>query len=192
MKLIVGLGNPGNEYKNTRHNVGFNLIDYICKQRNLNIDKEQFNAKYAVTRVDGERVLMIKPLSYMNLSGVVVKKYVDYFKLNNEDVLVIQDDIDMPLGRVKIITNSSSGGHNGIKDIERNLKGKNYVRLKIGIGKDSNIDSKDYVLSKFSDEELEKLNVIYSKLESIVDDFCLISYDRMMNKYNKRDILHND
>lgn len=192
MKLIVGLGNPGDEYKNTRHNVGFNLIDYICKINNLNIDKEQFNAKYAVTRVDGERVLLVKPLSYMNLSGVVVKKFVDYFKLNNEDVLVVQDDLDMPLGRVKIITNSSSGGHNGIKDIERNLKGKNFIRLKIGIGKDFNIDSKDYVLSKFSKDDLDKLDIIYSKFDNIISDFCLISLDKMMNKYNKRDILHND
>lgn len=192
MKLIVGLGNPGDEYKNTRHNVGFDLINYICKINNLNIDKEQFNAKYAVTRVDGERVLLIKPLSYMNLSGVVVKKFVDYFKLNNEDVLVVQDDLDMPLGRVKIITNSSSGGHNGIKDIERNLKGKNFIRLKIGIGKDSNINSKDYVLSKFSNDDLDKLEIIYSKFDNIINDFCLISLDKMMNKYNNRDVLHND
>ena len=192
MKLIVGLGNPGDEYKNTRHNVGFDLINYICKINNLNIDKEQFNAKYAVTRVDGERVLLIKSLSYMNLSGVVVKKFVDYFKLNNEDVLVVQDDLDMPLGRVKIITNSSSGGHNGIKDIERNLKGKNFIRLKIGIGKDSNINSKDYVLSKFSNDDLDKLEIIYSKFDNIINDFCLISLDKMMNKYNNRDVLHND
>lgn len=192
MKLIVGLGNPGSDYKNTRHNIGFELIDYICYKSNITIDKEQFNAKYAVTRVDGERVLMIKPLSYMNLSGGVVKKYVDYFKLSPEDVLVIQDDIDMPIGRVKIVTNSSSGGHNGIKDIEKNLKSKKYVRLKIGIGKNSNIDTKDYVLSKFSSSERYMLNKIYSKLDNITEDFCLISLERMMNKYNKKNILLSD
>ena len=118
MKLIVGLGNPGLEYKDTRHNVGFDLVNLICKKNEIDISKKQFNAYYGVTRVDGERVVFIKPLSYMNLSGGVVRRYVDYFKINPEDVLVIQDDIDMPLGRTKIVTNSSSGGHNGIKDIE--------------------------------------------------------------------------
>lgn len=192
MKLIVGLGNPGNEYKNTRHNVGFGLVDYICKKNNIDINKEQFNAKYGVTRIDGERVILIKPLSFMNLSGGVVKKYLDYFKLNPEDVLVIQDDVDMPIGRIKIVTNSSSGGHNGIKDIEKNLKSKYYVRLKIGIGKDSDIGTRDYVLSKFSQSDIESLNKIYEKLGDIINDFCLISLDRMMNKYNKRNILLSD
>ena len=192
MKLIVGLGNPGKEYEHTRHNVGFGLIDYICKKNNIDIEKKQFNAEYAVTRVDGERVILIKPLSYMNLSGDVVKKFVDYFKLNPEDVLVIQDDLDMPIGRVKIVTNSSSGGHNGIKDIEKHLKSKNYVRLKIGIGKDRNIDSRDYVLSKFNQQDIDNLNEIYGKLFDIYKDFCLISLERMMNKYNKRNILLSD
>lgn len=191
MKLIVGLGNPGVEYNNTRHNVGFELLDYICKKQNIDFTKEQFNAKYAVTRIDGERILMIKPLSYMNLSGGVVKKFVDYFKLSPEDVLVIQDDLDMPLGRVKIVQNSSSGGHNGIKDIEKNLKSKEYIRLKIGIGKSSQMDTKDYVLSKFSEEEKKNLEEIYKKLENVINDFCFISIERMMNKYNKRNILDN-
>lgn len=189
MKLIVGLGNPGLEYIHTRHNVGFDLLDYICKKNNIDFTKQQFNANYAVTRVDGERILMIKPLSYMNLSGGVVKKFVDYFKLLPEDILVIQDDLDMPLGRVKIVKNSSSGGHNGIKDIEKNLKSKDYVRLKIGIGKNKEIDTKDYVLSKFSKEETKELEEIYNKLLEIPTDFCLISVERMMNKYNKRSIL---
>lgn len=186
MKLIVGLGNPGEQYKNTRHNVGFSLLDYFCKKNNIDFSKEQFNAKYAVTRIDGERVILIKPLSYMNLSGTVVKKFVDYFKLLPEDVLVIQDDLDLPLGRVKIVKDSTSGGHNGIKDIEKNLKSKNYVRLKIGIGNNDMIDTKDYVLSKFSDSELILLDKIYNNLVDIVSDFCLISLDRMKNKYNKR------
>lgn len=192
MKLIVGLGNPGIEYENTRHNVGFALLDYICKKNNIDFSKEQFNAKYAVIRIDGERVLMIKPLSYMNLSGRVVKKFVDYFKILPEDVFVIQDDLDMPLGRVKIVKNSSSGGHNGIKDIERNLKSKKYVRLKIGIGKNFQIDTKDYVLSKFSGEELKQLVKIYEKLENVIKDYCLISIERMMNKYNKRNMIDNN
>ena len=187
MKLIVGLGNPGDEYKNTRHNVGFSFLDYICKKNNIDFTKKQFNAIYGVTRVDGERVLLIKPLSFMNLSGGVVKKFVDYFKLLPEDILVVQDDLDLPLGRVKIVKNSSSGGHNGIKDIERNLKSKDYIRLKIGIGNDRKYDTKDYVLSKFSLDEQKKLELIYEKIDKIMNDCCLMSPDIMKNKYNKRD-----
>lgn len=186
MKLIVGLGNPGIEFENTRHNVGFDLLDYICKKKGLIFDKEKFNAKYVFTKVDGERVLLIKPLSFMNLSGTVVKKYVDYFKLSSEDILVIHDDLDMQLGRTKIVFDSRSGGHNGIKDIEKNLKTKKYVRLKIGISNDKNEDTRNYVLGKFTKKDMEILNNTYERLLNIVDDFCLISLERLMNKYNCR------
>lgn len=186
MKLIVGLGNPGIEYKNTRHNVGFEFLDYLCKKKNISFEKEKFNAQYVFTKVDGERVLLIKPLSYMNLSGTVVKKYVDYFKLSPEDILVIQDDLDMPLGRTKIVFDSRSGGHNGIKDIEKNLKTKKYVRLKIGISNNKEIETKDYVLGKFNNDDLKYLNETYERLSNLIDDFCLISIDRMMNKYNRK------
>lgn len=186
MKLIVGLGNPGEEYENTRHNIGYELLDYICEKKGIKFEKEKFNAKYVFFRVDGERVLLIKPLSYMNLSGTVVKKYVDYFKLLPEDILIIQDDLDMNLGRIKIVTNSRSGGHNGIKDIEQKLKTKKYIRLKIGISKNKDMEVKDYVLSKFNSDEQKILNDTYSRLETVIDDFCLISLDRMMNKYNHK------
>lgn len=186
MKLVVGLGNPGIEYKNTRHNVGFEFLDYLCKKKNISFEKEKFNAKYVFTKVDGERVLLIKPLSYMNLSGTVVKKFVDYFKLLPEDILVIQDDLDMPLGRTKIVFDSRSGGHNGIKDIEKNLKTKKYVRLKIGISNNKEIETKDHVLGKFTSDDLKLLNETYDRLSNLIDDFCLISIDRMMNKYNRK------
>lgn len=186
MKLIVGLGNPGSEFENTRHNVGFEFLDYICEKKGLTFDKEKFNAKYAFTKVDGERVLLIKPLSFMNLSGTVVKKYVDYFKLVPEDILIIHDDLDMPLGRTKIVFDSRSGGHNGIKDIEKSLKTKKYVRLKIGISNNKNIETKDYVLGKFTKNDKEVLNNTYERLLNVIDDFCFISLERMMNKYNHK------
>lgn len=186
MKLVVGLGNPGLEYKNTRHNIGFELLDYIAHKKGLEFNKKEFNASYVVTRIDGERVVLIKPLSYMNLSGEVVKKYVDYFKLDINDVLVIHDDLDMNFGRIKIVKNSSSGGHNGVKDIERNLKSKDYTRLKIGIGKSSVMETSDFVLSKFNKDEIGELNKLYESLIDILDDFCLISSQRLMNKYNSK------
>lgn len=121
MKLIVGLGNPGIEFKDTRHNVGFSLLDYICASKKINFDKVKFNAEYVDLCISGEKVIFIKPLSYMNLSGSVVKKFVDFYKISLNDILIIQDDLDMNLGRIKIVYDSSSGGHNGIKDIERCL-----------------------------------------------------------------------
>lgn len=186
MKLVVGLGNPGCEYENTRHNVGFQLLDVIADNKGLVFNKEKFNAKYCECNIEGERVVFVKPLSYMNLSGGVVSKFVSFYKININDILVIQDDLDMCLGRVKIVHNSSSGGHNGIKDIERCLGTREYTRVKIGIANDKNVDTKDYVLGKFSLDEKKILDDNYKNMIDIVDDFCSISLDRLMSKYNHK------
>lgn len=186
MKLIVGLGNPGKEYEKTKHNIGFSLLDFIADERNLKFSGEKFRAKYLEYSYNGEKVMLIKPLSYMNLSGGVVKKFMDFYKVHLDDVLVIQDDLDMNFGRVKIVYNSSSGGHNGIKDIEKCLGSRLYARLKIGIGNNKEIDTKDYVLGNFSRNELKELENIYKKLVYVVDDFCDISLERLMSKYNNK------
>ena len=105
MKLIVGLGNPGKEYENTRHNIGFQLLDLIASKKGLEINKDKFNAKYCECNVNGEKVILVKPLSYMNLSGTVVSKFVSFYKLETKDILIIQDDLDMRVGRIKIVHN---------------------------------------------------------------------------------------
>ena len=134
MKLIVGLGNPGNEYKNTRHNIGFEVLDFIANKNGLQFRKDRkFNAMSVDMIVNGEKVLLIKPLSYMNLSGTVVFRYVNFYNLSSTDVLVIQDDLDMEFGKTRILFDSSSGGHNGIKNILRNLQDLRLVFLKIKI-----------------------------------------------------------
>lgn len=186
MKLIVGLGNPGQEYQNTRHNIGFSLLDYIVKEKGLKFKKEKFNAKFLEYNYNGEKIIFVKPLSYMNLSGKVVSHFVNFYKIDLDDILIIQDDLDMNFGKIKIVFNSSSGGHNGIKDIERNLGSKKYARLKIGIANDKNIDTKDYVLGKFNNDELKVLESDFKKLVYVVDDFCDISLDRLMSKYNNK------
>lgn len=186
MKLIVGLGNPGLEYINTRHNIGFSLLDYIASLKQLSFNKEKFNAKFLEYNYNGEKVIFIKPLSYMNLSGFVVKKFVDFYKISLRDILVIQDDLDMSFAKIKFVFNSSSGGHNGIKDIEKNLGSKEYTRLKIGISNDKLMDTKDYVLGKFNDEELKNLDEVYKKLGNVVDDFCDLSLELLMSKYNNK------
>lgn len=186
MKLIVGLGNPGREYENTRHNIGFSLLDYIASDKKLEFKGVKFNAEYLDFYIGDEKVMFIKPLSFMNLSGGVIKKYVDFYKINLDDILVIQDDLDMNMGRIKIVYDSSSGGHNGIKDIENHLGSRKYVRLKIGIAKDKRMDTKNYVLGKFSDDELKILRDDYDYLVNVVDDFCNLSLDRLMSKYNRK------
>ncbi len=186
MRLIVGLGNPGKEYENTRHNIGFKLLNYIAKNNNLEFSRNKFNGDYIEMSIDGEKVILLKPLSYMNLSGGVVEKFVSFYKISLDDILVIQDDLDMSFGRVKIVYDSSSGGHNGIKDIERCLGSKEYARLKIGIANDKSVDTKDYVLGKFTDEEETVLLSVFKDLVNVIDDFCTMSLDRLMSKYNHK------
>lgn len=186
MKLIVGLGNPGREYENTRHNVGFQLLDYIASSKGLDFNREKFNGKYLEFSVNGEKVILLKPLSFMNLSGSVVARFVSFYKIPLNNVLVIQDDLDMCFGKIKIVYNSSSGGHNGIRDIERCLGSREYNRLKIGISNDKTKDTKDYVLGKFSNEEEKILKEDYEKLKDIVEDFCGLSLQMLMSKYNNK------
>ena len=184
MKLIVGLGNPGNEYENTRHNVGFDIIDRYTKDHNLNISKKKFDGLYIDTIINDEKVIFLKPQKYMNLSGEVIKKYIDYFKIDIKDILIIHDDLDQTLGKIKLKENSSSGGHNGIKDIEKNLGTKDYKRLKIGISNNKSLDTKDYVLGHFSKEERKILDNSIKISQNIIDDYLKIDFNRLMGKYN--------
>lgn len=186
MKLIVGLGNPGSEYEDTRHNVGFQYLDFVAKEKGFSFLRNKFNGCFVELSVNGEKVILLKPLSYMNLSGSVVARFVSFYKINIHDILIIQDDLDMRFGRVKIVNNSSSGGHNGIKDIERCLGSKDYVRLKIGIANDKSVDTKDYVLSKFTEDELNILNSIDKSLLNLIDDFCMMDLDKLKSKYNRK------
>lgn len=186
MKLIVGIGNPGKEYEHTRHNIGFDALDLYAKKNNLLQQKEKFNGLYYETTINGEKVILLKPQSYVNLSGIVVRKYVDYFKINIDDILVVVDDLDQDIGKYKIKSNSGSGGHNGLKNIEEHLNTKNYKRIKIGIANNKRIDTKDYVLGKFSKEERR---IIDSNLEistCVIDDFVKLDFNQLMTKYNTK------
>lgn len=183
MKLVVGLGNPGREYVNTRHNIGFGLLDYIVKEE---FSDEKFNALYKIVNINDEKVILVKPLTYMNLSGESVIKFVNYYKINLNDILVIQDDLDMNLGKIKFVFNSSSGGHNGIKSIESKFNSKCYLRLKIGISNDKLFDTKDYVLGKFNKEEIDIINNTYFKLRNLLNDFICMDRNELMCKYNNK------
>ena len=182
MKLIVGLGNPGKEYENTRHNIGFMAIDNYLKNEKF---KTKFNGMYLKKVINNEEVIFLKPLSYMNLSGEVVKKYVNYFKINLSDLLIISDDLDMPCFKIKLKYKCSSGGHNGLKIIIQNINTEEFKRLKIGISNNLNIDTKSYVLSKFNQEELEKLHKKFEITNNIINDFINLDFEKVMSKYNE-------
>ena len=182
MKLIVGLGNPGKEYENTRHNIGFMVIDNYLKNEKF---KTKFNGMYLKKVINNEEVIFLKPLSYMNLSGEVVKKYVNYFKIDLSDLLIISDDLDMPCFKIKLKYKGSSGGHNGLKNIIQNINTEEFKRLKIGISNNLNIDTKSYVLSKFNQEELEKLHKKFEITNNIINDFINLDFEKVMSKYNE-------
>ena len=186
MKLVVGLGNKGREYENTRHNMGFMLVDRYLQYRNITDKfKEKFNAMYIETTINNEKVIFIKPMTYMNNSGIAVRSFVDFYKLNSEDVLVISDDLDLDLGKFRLSRNGSSGGHNGLKSIISHLGTDNFKRLRIGISNDKD-DVINYVLSKFSKKELNEIDTMFDTLVDVLDDYFVMDFTSLMSKYNRK------
>ncbi len=183
MKLIVGLGNPGEQYSKTRHNVGFNIIDEFCKTHGLKLNKDKFNGIYTKFIHNGQDVLIAKPMTYMNLSGDFVRQITNYYKIDAADVLVIHDDKDFEVGKFKYKVGGSSAGQNGINDIIFKLATDNFCRLRVGIGQPT-IAIKDFVLSKFKPEEQEKLNSNNKKLIESIEYFISNSIKSTMDKYN--------
>ena len=181
MKLIVGLGNPGKEYDKTRHNVGFMCLDnYLGDVKWSN----KFNGLYYETNINGEKYIFLKPQSYMNLSGGVVREFKEYFDIDIEDILVIQDDLDLPVGKIRLKINSTAGGHNGIKDIIANLGTDAFARIKVGVSQDRGMDTKDYVLGKFSKKDLDTIKDKFSEINRIIEEFDYNQINELMGKYN--------
>lgn len=187
MKLIVGLGNPGKEYDNTRHNIGFMFIDCYVSKKNISDSwKNKFNGSFLETNINGEKVIFLKPLSYMNLSGGVVSQFVNFYKLSIDDILIVSDDLDLLTGNYKLKSKGSCGGHNGLRDIERCLGTSEYKRLKIGISKDKDVDTKDYVLGKFSKEDIKVYDGLFNTLVDVLDDYFVLHFSDLMSKHNSK------
>ncbi|HHT37956.1 MAG TPA: aminoacyl-tRNA hydrolase [Mollicutes bacterium] len=186
MKLIVGLGNPGKEYQNTRHNVGFMVIDFLASSLGVVINKKFKGSLYTEVNIDGEKVILLKPQHYINLSGQVIADFMRYFKIDVNDILVVNDDLDLKLGTYKLKMQGGSAGHNGLKNIEQHLSTQEYKRLKIGISNNKDIDARDYVLGHFSKGEKEILEEILEETKDILIDFIKMDFINLMNKYNGR------
>ena len=185
MKLIVGLGNPGKKYENTRHNTGFAVIDRTLAKLNVELDKNKFNADYTMINRNGEKIYILKPLTYMNLSGEAVAPFMKYFGIEPEDLVVVHDDLDLPVGKIRLRQSGSCGGQNGMRNIIDLLGDSNIKRIRVGIGKDPFIPVVDYVLGKTKKEDLEVYNQALDKASDALiywldhDDFS-----KVMSNFN--------
>ncbi len=186
MYLIAGLGNPGREYAGTRHNVGFEVVDALCAKYDIKLNKEKFRAVFGDGRIGGEKVIVAKPQTYMNLSGESIRELANWYKIDNEHIIIIYDDISLPVGKLRIREKGSAGGHNGIKNIIYQLNTDVFPRIKVGTGmpQDSGYDIKDYVLGHFSKEEIEILIKSAVRAVYAVEEIIKADAKSAMNKYN--------
>lgn len=186
ISLVVGLGNPGKKYENTRHNMGFKVLDKVFEKLKVDHWKQRDNALYFDDFVDMHKVIFLKPQNYINLSGDVMIKFVKFFDIKTEDILVVSDDLDTPVGSLKIKEKGSSGGHNGLKNIESQLGTTEYRRIKIGISNNKDIDTKDYVLGKLTKKEEKILDEITDKAANAVIESFTMPFEALMSKYNTK------
>lgn len=181
MKLIAGLGNIGEKYCFTRHNAGFMVLDKLAMDNNITF-KEDKKLKCFITKM-GENIL-IKPTTFMNLSGESVRAVIDYYKIDVKDILIVYDDIALDLGRIRFRANGSDGGHNGIKSIIKHIGTQNFDRLKIGIGPQPNIPSENYVLQNFPKEHLEELKKVLKRADEAIEYYLANGIQKAQNWYN--------
>ncbi len=188
MFIIVGLGNPTSQYKGTRHNVGFDVIDMLADKYNINVDGRKNKAFVGKGMIAGQKVILVKPQTYMNLSGESVRGLVDFYKVDEtSEVLIIYDDVSLDVGQMRIRKKGSAGGHNGIKSIISHLGTQEFLRIKVGVGeKPKGYDLADYVLGHFSKGEKEQMSAGYSRVAIAVEDILMDEIDRAMNKFNKK------
>lgn len=188
MYLIVGLGNPGREYGNTRHNIGFDVIDYLAEKEKIDVSEKKHKALIGKGIIDGQKVILAKPQTYMNLSGESVREIIDYFKIDPEtELIVISDDISLAVGQLRVRKKGSAGGHNGLKNIIQHLGSENFHRLRMGVGeKPSGYDLAEYVLGHFSREEREVMDEAAAKAADAIRMMMSGDVDGAMNRFNKK------
>ncbi|MCT6893569.1 MAG: aminoacyl-tRNA hydrolase [Bombilactobacillus mellifer] len=184
-KLLVGLGNPGEKYEKTRHNIGFMALESFLKENNFTWKKTEKDQRYSLLNLFGSRFIALEPLTFMNESGRSVKYIKERFKIESKDILVIHDDLDMPNGRIKIKVEKSSGGHHGVGDIMQALGKKDFINLKIGIDHPQTQSVVSWVLGRFSQTQMGEISDAINKSSDIITDFIEgFNANKLMNKYN--------
>lgn len=185
MFVIAGLGNPGKQYENTRHNIGFIAVNYLAAKHNIDISKIKFKGILGEGKIAGERVIILKPQTFMNLSGESIAEVLNFYKLKNENLIVIHDDISLSTGRIRIRKKGSDGGHNGLKSIIYQTKSDAFTRIKIGVGdKPNEWDLADWVLGKFSDDDIKVLSKSVEIAADAVEEIIKNGAESAMNKFN--------
>jgi PTH1 family peptidyl-tRNA hydrolase len=188
MKLIVGLGNPGKEYENTRHNAGFMAVDFLAEHYGFEPFKTLDKGKSVTTKgeIAGEKVILIKPQSFMNLSGIPTQALAAYFKIGREDIIAVYDEADLPFGELRIRTDGSAGGHNGVKSLIEKLGGDDFIRIRLGIKPDKPFRGalEDYVLGKLDALQKASLNHVINDLPEVIETLIGEGADLAMNRYN--------
>jgi PTH1 family peptidyl-tRNA hydrolase len=188
MKLIVGLGNPGKEYSGSRHNLGFRCINHLAKAHGIGIDKRQCQAQLGVGRIAGVQVVLGKPRTYMNLSGKSVHMMMDRFKAKREDIVVIHDDLDLALGKIRFYANGGPGGHKGVESIIAALGSRDFIRVRVGVGRPPpGMDPVDFVLLDFSPTERPLVEEAIAKVGEAVPFLLKEGLAAAMNKHNQRE-----
>lgn len=185
--LIAGLGNPGMEYEHTRHNAGFLGLDALCEKTGAKLNRHKFEALYGDTEIAGKRVILIKPQTFMNNSGRAVSAIAKFYKIPTDKIIVMFDDISLPVGNIRIRRKGSAGGHNGIKDIIELMGTEDIMRIKIGVGERENhdFDLKDWVLGKMPKEQTEAFKKAFSLAADAAVEIIARGIDSAMNKYSK-------
>ena len=185
MYLIVGLGNPEEEYSGTRHNMGFDTINKISQKYNIKVVKSKFNGLYEKCKIEGEEVILLKPQTYMNLSGICIREFANFYKIPTNNILIIYDDMDIETSEIKIRKKGNSGSHNGMKSIVENLGTIEFPRIRIGIGKPKeNEDKIKFVIGKLSNKTKEELEKGTTKAVEAVTEILKNGIDTAMNKFN--------
>lgn len=186
--IVVGLGNPGAQYLHTRHNAGFLAIDYICNKYNARVNKSAHKGLVGEATIGGKRVLLVKPQTFMNLSGECVRAVLDFYKISPDNLIIIYDDISLDVGRLRVRRDGSAGGHNGIKSILEHLGTKTFPRIKIGVGQKPHpdYDLASWVLSEFKDDELKALEGTFPTVCEGLEKILTSSIDDAMQICNKK------
>ena len=186
MKCIVGLGNIGKRFELTKHNIGFEVIDYMLERNQFKLDKQKYKGAYTIERLAGEKVIFIEPMTMMNLSGDAVGPLMKYYDIDIDDLLVLYDDLDLPQGEIRLRQKGSAGGHNGMKSIIQALGTDQFKRIRIGVDRPSNgMSIVDYVLQKFSKQEMDTMNKVIEHSARAVEAYIESSrFDHVMNEFN--------
>ena len=185
MKAIIGLGNPGMKYAGTRHNIGFDAVTAIADKYNLSINNKKFKGVYADGHIAGEKVLLVQPQTFMNLSGECVREVADFYKLNPDEIIIICDDINLDVGRLRIRKKGSAGGHNGLKNIIAHLGTEEFPRIRVGVGeKTEGWDLADYLLARFDKDSEPVIREALANVVGAVETWISEGIDAAMNRFN--------